>query len=69
MTASSVAGHQVRTRRGEATPAWREIGVLVRDNAHAADVFDASTAAEIPVEIVGLKGLLRLPEVPRYSPP
>ncbi len=42
---------------------WREIGVLVRDNAHAADVFDTLTAAEIPVEIVGLKGLLRLPEV------
>ena len=42
---------------------WSEIGVLVRDNAHAADVFDALTAAEIPVEIVGLKGLLALPEV------
>jgi DNA helicase-2/ATP-dependent DNA helicase PcrA len=42
---------------------WREIGVLVRDNAHAADVFDALTAREVPVEIVGLKGLLRLPEV------
>jgi DNA helicase-2/ATP-dependent DNA helicase PcrA len=44
-------------------PSWREIGVLVRDNNHAADVFDALTAAEIPVEIVGLRGLLRLPEV------
>ena len=42
---------------------WREIGVLVRDNAHAADVFDTLTAAGVPVEIVGLKGLLRLPEV------
>jgi DNA helicase-2/ATP-dependent DNA helicase PcrA len=42
---------------------WREIGVLVRDNAHAADVFDALTSREVPVEIVGLKGLLRLPEV------
>ena len=46
-----------------AEPRWNEIGVLTRDNAHAADVFDALTAAEIPVEIVGLKGLLRLPEV------
>ena len=45
------------------TPSWREIGVLVRDNAHAADVFDALTAAGVPVEIVGLAGLLRLPEV------
>src|SRR6478672_7406882 len=46
-----------------AEPAWREIGVLVRDNKHAADVFDALSRAEIPVEIVGLSGLLRLPEV------
>jgi DNA helicase II / ATP-dependent DNA helicase PcrA len=42
---------------------WNEIGVLTRDNAHAADVFHALTQAEIPVEIVGLKGLLNLPEV------
>jgi DNA helicase-2/ATP-dependent DNA helicase PcrA len=52
------AAHDARPDRG-----WREIGVLVRDNAHAADVFDALTSREIPVEIVGLKGLLRLPEV------
>jgi DNA helicase II / ATP-dependent DNA helicase PcrA len=44
-------------------PAWKEIGVLTRDNSHAAAVFDALTDREIPVEIVGLKGLLRLPEV------
>jgi DNA helicase-2/ATP-dependent DNA helicase PcrA len=44
-------------------PSWREIGVLTRDNKHAADVFDALSRAEIPVEIVGLSGLLRLPEV------
>ena len=42
---------------------WSEIGVLTRDNSHAADVFDALTSREIPVEIVGLKGLMRLPEV------
>jgi DNA helicase-2/ATP-dependent DNA helicase PcrA len=42
---------------------WARIGVLTRDNAHAEDVFDALTAAGIPVEIVGLSGLLRLPEV------
>ena len=45
------------------TGAWSDIGVLTRDNAHADDVFDALTAAGIPVEIVGLSGLLRLPEV------
>ncbi|QZY30773.1 DEAD/DEAH box helicase [Nocardioides coralli] len=55
---------QVRLAHGEGRAgSWREIGVLVRDNAHAADVFDALTAADVPVEIVGLKGLLRLPEV------
>jgi DNA helicase-2/ATP-dependent DNA helicase PcrA len=42
---------------------WSKIGVLTRDNAHAAEVFDALTSAAIPVEIVGLSGLLRLPEV------
>ncbi|MGA8210028.1 MAG: ATP-dependent helicase, partial [Nocardioidaceae bacterium] len=51
------------THRAMASPAWREIGVLTRDNAHAAAVFDALTEAGIPVEIVGLQGLLRLPEV------
>jgi len=44
-------------------PAWNRIGVLTRDNAHAAAIFDALSRREVPVEIVGLKGLLRLPEV------
>ncbi len=44
-------------------PAWNRIGVLTRDNSHAAAVFDALSSREVPVEIVGLKGLLRLPEV------
>ncbi len=42
---------------------WSEIGVLTRDNSTAEAVFDALTSAGIPVEIVGLSGLLRLPEV------
>ncbi|WP_281351645.1 ATP-dependent helicase [Nocardioides piscis] len=42
---------------------WSEIGVLSRDNAQAEDVYDALTGAGIPVEIVGLSGLIRLPEV------
>ncbi|HEY0902962.1 MAG TPA: ATP-dependent DNA helicase [Marmoricola sp.] len=45
------------------TSRWSDIGVLTRDNAHAEQVFDALTTADIPVEIVGLSGLLRLPEV------
>ena len=48
-------------RRG--TGDWSDIGVLTRDNAHAEEVFDALTGAGVPVEIVGLSGLLRLPEV------
>ena len=54
---------QVLDEHAAGTCPWSEIGVLVRDNKHAADVFDALTAREIPVEIVGLKGLMRLPEV------
>src|SRR6478735_12846722 len=53
-------GELAATREG---PVWKEIGVLTRDNSHAAAVFDALSNREIPVEIVGLKGLLRLPEV------
>ena len=55
-------GDQVLACHDGGTP-WKEIGVLTRDNAHAAAVFDALTVREVPVEIVGLKGLLRLPEV------
>jgi DNA helicase-2/ATP-dependent DNA helicase PcrA len=55
---------EVKRAHAEMTePAWSAIGVLTRDNAHAADVFDTLTGADIPVEIVGLQGLLRLPEV------
>jgi DNA helicase II / ATP-dependent DNA helicase PcrA len=48
---------------GEQDGRWSDIAVLTRDNAHAEGVFDALTVAGVPVEIVGLKGLLRLPEV------
>jgi DNA helicase-2/ATP-dependent DNA helicase PcrA len=58
-----LAEQVVATHATMTEPSWREIGVLTRDNASAADVFDALTAADVPVEIVGLQGLLRLPEV------
>lgn len=48
---------------GERGTTWSDVGVLTRDNAHAAEVFDALSGAGVPVEIVGLSGLLRLPEV------
>ena len=58
-----LATQVIADREAMTQPRWNEIGVLTRDNNHAADVFDALTAREIPVEIVGLKGLMRLPEV------
>ena len=58
-----LADRVIEARAAMAVPCWKEIGVLTRDNAHAAAVFDALSHREIPVEIVGLKGLLRLPEV------
>ncbi|WP_370250428.1 UvrD-helicase domain-containing protein [Nocardioides sp.] len=48
---------------GEKGGRWADMAVLTRDNSHAAEVFDALTTAGVPVEIVGLSGLLRLPEV------
>ena len=42
---------------------WKEIGVLVRTNKHGAEAYDVLSQARIPVEIVGLGGLIRLPEV------
>lgn len=42
---------------------WHEIGVLVRTNKHGAEAYGVLSEADIPVEIVGLGGLIRLPEV------
>ena len=53
---------QVRRAR-DRFGAWSSVGVLTRDNGTAAEVFRALSAADVPVEIVGLKGLLSLPEV------
>ena len=44
-------------------PAWSEIAVLVRDNKTASEVHDALVGAGVPVEVVGLSGLLSMPEV------
>lgn len=48
---------------GEKGGRWSDIAVLTRDNATGAAAYDALSARGIPVEIVGLSGLLRLPEV------
>ncbi|TWG89927.1 DNA helicase-2/ATP-dependent DNA helicase PcrA [Nocardioides sp. J9] len=53
---------QVRATHDAGTP-WSQIAVLSRDNQHGEAVFDALAGADVPVEIVGLSGLVRLPEV------
>ncbi|WP_158600626.1 ATP-dependent DNA helicase [Tessaracoccus antarcticus] len=53
---------EVIQRRSEGTP-WPDIAVLVRRNSTLADVFEAFRDRDIPTEIVGLGGLLHLPEV------
>lgn len=53
---------QVATRY-RATPAPPTAAVLVRRNADAAPMAEALTARGIPVEVVGLAGLLAIPEV------
>jgi ATP-dependent DNA helicase UvrD/PcrA len=42
---------------------WSDIAVLVRDNAAAAAVHDRLVLADVPVEVVGLSGLLAMPEI------
>ena len=43
--------------------AWADIAVLTRRNADIATIYGELTARDVPVEIVGLGGLLHLPEV------
>ena len=47
----------------EAGTAWKDQAVLVRRNAALAPIFEALRERDVPVEIVGLGGLLGLPEV------
>ncbi|MDO5676669.1 MAG: ATP-dependent DNA helicase [Propionibacteriaceae bacterium] len=42
---------------------WKEQAVLVRRNAALAPIFEALRERDVPVEIVGLGGLLTLPEI------
>ena len=42
---------------------WREIAVLVRRNADIGQLYRALLARDVPVEIVGLDGLLNLPGI------
>lgn len=42
---------------------WSDIAILVRRNADVPALFDALVDRDVPVEIVGLGGLLHLPEI------
>jgi DNA helicase-2/ATP-dependent DNA helicase PcrA len=57
-------GDQVVTARADGTAArWADIAVLTRRNADIAPLYAALTSRDVPVEIVGLGGLLHLPEI------
>ncbi len=58
-----LAAEVPNTYRAMRRPLWSDIGVLVRDHRMASDVHDALSAAGVPVEVVGLSGLLAMPEV------
>ena len=60
---SWIADQVVAARNGGTARAWADIAVLTRRNADIPALYGELTAREVPVEIVGLGGLLLLPEV------
>jgi DNA helicase-2/ATP-dependent DNA helicase PcrA len=58
-----VADQVIAAHRSDPALRWSNIGILVHDNADAANVHEALVARNVPVEVVGLGGLLDLPEV------
>ncbi|GAA1435290.1 ATP-dependent DNA helicase [Microlunatus lacustris] len=53
----------VAAHTGGQAPHWADIAVLTRRNADIAPLYAELSARDVPVEIVGLGGLLHLPEV------
>ncbi len=53
----------VAARADGSAPHWADIAVLTRRNADIGPLYAELTARDVPVEIVGLGGLLSLPEV------
>jgi len=60
---AGVASRIVEARRGGAAAAWRDMAVLLRRNLDIPAFYKALTDQGVPVEIVGLGGLLALPEI------
>jgi DNA helicase-2/ATP-dependent DNA helicase PcrA len=53
----------IATHRADPGLRWSGIGILVHDNLDAANLHETLVTHDIPVEVVGLGGLLDLPEV------
>ncbi|MCL2490476.1 MAG: ATP-dependent helicase, partial [Propionibacteriaceae bacterium] len=60
---AAIASRLVQARRGGEAPAWRDMAVLLRRNLDIPPFYKALTDLGVPVEIVGLGGLLALPEI------
>ncbi|HEY5978350.1 MAG TPA: ATP-dependent DNA helicase [Microlunatus sp.] len=60
---SWIADQVVAARTEGVAPHWADIAVLTRRNADIGPLYSELTARDVPVEIVGLGGLLSLPEV------
>jgi len=58
-----IADQAVAARADGSAPHWADIAVLTRRNADIGPLYAELTARDVPVEIVGLGGLLSLPEV------
>ncbi|HZA05222.1 MAG TPA: ATP-dependent DNA helicase, partial [Propionibacteriaceae bacterium] len=58
-----IADQVVAVRAEGPASRWADIAVLTRRNADIAPLYAELTARDVPVEIVGLGGLLHLPEV------
>jgi DNA helicase-2/ATP-dependent DNA helicase PcrA len=58
-----VADEVARVHQGEPALSWCDVGILVHDNTDVRALHEALVTRDIPVEVVGLGGLLAIPEV------
>ena len=58
-----VADRIVEAKRDGSVEHWADVAVLMRRNADIGPLYGELSAREVPVEIVGLGGLLSLPEI------
>jgi DNA helicase-2/ATP-dependent DNA helicase PcrA len=61
--AAWIADQIIAMRAAGRVPAWSQIAVLTRRNADIGTIYAELTGRDVPAEIVGLGGLLSLPEV------